>query len=151
MLYNIGQLNPRGEMSGCGFSIELWPLWKKEIKRHKLTEEHAYNVIKNKGRMLLDGCGYDADFEFDGKTKKLYEPDTALQINWGEWGPEHISVPGNACGLDIDVGGIGSPKDGATLDPHNIDNIRQVYLLLAVFLEFANYLSGQIKYEEYKI
>ena len=52
-------------------------------------------------------------------------------------GPEHITVPGNACGLDVDQG-LGAPRDGKVLQPHNIDSSNQVILLLTVFTTIAD-------------
>jgi hypothetical protein len=37
--------------------------------------------------------------------------DRDIRVEWGEWGPEHISVPGNACALDIDESPMGCSKE----------------------------------------
>jgi len=68
-------------------------------------------------------------------------------VAWGEWGPEHISVPGNACGLDLDDG-IWAPRGGRILLPHNVDSIAQSHLLLAVFLFFADVLVVRQRLDE---
>jgi hypothetical protein len=102
------------------------------------------------GRSWLDGCKFATMFDPDncgfGADKKkplgpnarpLYKPGLDLRVTWGKWGPEHITVPGNACGLDVDENGFGSPRDGACLNPHNVDSVNQAHLLLVVFTWFA--------------
>ncbi len=74
------------------------------------------------------------------KAYHAYKPNMALRVNWGEWGPEHITVPGNACGLDID-NRFGTPKDGRILQPHNIDTWGQKQLFLITFCWFAETLT----------
>ena len=156
MYYHIKGLCPTGQMSGAGFHVQLWPEWKTLVAESNLTQENCYTAIENMGRSWLDGCGFNAMYDPDespddrwnrsqGKKKKLgpnarplYEPRTSLRVSWGEWGTEHIDVPGNACGLDIDIGGFGSPRGGAVLLPHNVDSIKQAHLLLVVFCWFAD-------------
>ncbi len=110
------------------------------------------------GRAWLDGCGFDQIFDpnedpmdkwrsknlgekrkLSPEARPLYQPNSELRIQWGEWGPEHITVPGDACGLDIDRC-YPSPPDGRALLPHNIDSIKQSMLLLVVFTWFAECL-----------
>lgn len=90
-------------------------------------------MLKNHGPAWLENHGFDPElFIFK------------LRIQWGEWGPEHLSVPGNACGLDIDWQGMGKPVGGAILTPHNVDSITQASLLLTMFSFVANHLILQI-------
>lgn len=137
MLYNINLGNPSREMNGFGFEIHLWPAWKEAVARRALTQDEVNTAIGNLGRSWLDACGYDNKTTFDGRERYLYEPSMAIRVKWGEWGPEHITVPGNACGLDI-YDGMRRPHGGVCLSPHNVDCISQAYLLQIVFLWFAN-------------
>ena len=133
----VGLCNSVSDKMGCwGFSIRLFPGFKEDVKDSEFTSENIRNAIKNMGRQWLDSCGFDNLSEYDGKKEFLYKPEMDLRISWGEWGPEHISVPGDACGLDIGSG-IGSPPGGRALHPHNIDSMRQTMLILAVFTWIA--------------
>lgn len=157
MLYNIKGLCPRREMSGAGFCIQLWPEWKREVTLLGWTQKGIDQVITKLGRTWLDGCGYDQIFDIDNcgfdmdkskppgpNARPMYDPRTDIRVTWGEWGPEHITVPGNACGLDICTG-FGAPRGGVVLAPHNVDTIKQAHLLLVVFTWFANLIVAQIE------
>lgn len=148
MLYHIKGLCPR-----CNFCISLWPAWRDEVARWGKTQTDINTGIKNMGRAWLDGCGYNSIFDpdnsgFDRDERKppgpnarpMYEPNSALRVQWGEWGPEHITVPGDACGLDLDWDNFGAPRGGKVLVPHNVDSIAQAHLLLVVFTWFADCL-----------
>lgn len=157
--YHIAHLCPRsdGRMSSCGFSIMLWPAWKQAVAKSDITQEGMDNIIERMARFWLDGCGYarmyDPDmssmerwkFEKMGKEPKLGPKARHLydlrniRVTWGPWGPEHLTVPGDACGLDISDG-IGRPPGGMILQPHNVDNRDQVLLLLVVFTHIAELL-----------
>ena len=159
MYYSITGLWPRKEMSGFGFSIRLFPPWKDMVARSEITQENVDTAIENMGREWLDICGFDGKYDPDngiddvmsevvGVPKKpagpnarhMYVPGRDLRVEWGEWGPEHISVPGNACGLDYDHHAFGAPLNGAILLPHNVDAWSQVQLLLVTFCWFTNLL-----------
>jgi hypothetical protein len=123
---------------GChGFSIELSPSWKEMVAASGLDQSSVNHKIRTCGNDWLDACGYGSKC-IDDPSQRLYEARHAIRIQWGEWGPEHISVPGNACGLDIDRQAFGSfiPK-AAMLHPHNIDCWAQKQCLLMVFCSFA--------------
>lgn len=149
--YNIKLSAPSGRsMGGWGFGIELWPAWKEAVARRSLTQEQVNTAVESLGRQWLDGCGFNQIFDPDNcgferdKAKPpgpnatpMYEPNLHLRVDWGEWGPEHITVPGNACGLDISRG-AGGPIGGMCLYPHNVDSMQQAMLLLIVFCWFAN-------------
>jgi hypothetical protein len=158
MYYHIQGLCPTGQMSGAGFHIQLWPEWKVLVAESGLTQEKCNTAIENVGRAWLDGCGFNAmydpdqspDDRFNKKkmgpnARPLYEPRTALRVKWGEWGSEHIDVPGDACGLDLDDRDFVRPKNGAVLLPHNVDSIKQAHLLLVVFTFFADCIIGTHK------
>jgi hypothetical protein len=144
-----------GHRMGChGFCINLAPELKAKVALAELTQQHINQLIKNCGRYWLDATGYDAKHDPDS----LFRPDqldleyleqrkpgprarplynvNQIRVAWGEWGPEHITVPGDACGLDLDLHGHSLVfKDGICLVPHNVDVLRQKYLLTIVFLE----------------
>ena len=156
MNYQIVGLCPRSDitMGAWGFGIHLFPGFKKAVSASGITKDKAYTAIENNGREWLEGCGFGKSrvIDYDGHAEMwrvlgivqmervlkepLYKPNQDLRIQWGEWGPEHITVPGNACGLDIGHG-IGGPPGGKTLSPHNIDSMSQAMLLLVVFTWFA--------------
>lgn len=131
MLYHIDLGTPLPQMGGHGFNILLFPGWKEAVARSGIDQEKVQRLIERMGRMWLDGCGYVEKFG-EGY---LYEP-RSIRITWGEWGPEHITVPGNACGLDLDSG-LCAPRGGRILAPHNVDCTPQVHLLLVIFSWFA--------------
>ena len=162
-MYLIRGLCPRTDISmgAHGFAIELGREWPKLVAASGLTATMVNHKIEREGDAWLDACGYggmyDPDAVFDPMTaldeldggspvkKKLgprarrsYEARTSIRVQWGAWGLEHISVPGNACGLDIEREGFGTfmPR-AAMLTPHNIDCWRQKQLLLIVFTTFA--------------
>ncbi len=143
------------DMGRCGFCIHLWPAWKEATVKRALTPAQVHHAVGKLGNIWLDGCGFNQMFDPDkdpfaewsernlGKkaplgpnARRLYEANNDLRVQWGGWGPEHITVPGNACGLDIDRGMM-CPPGGKTLVPHNVDSIQQAHLLLVVFLWFA--------------
>ena len=138
MNYQIISLCPRGDLGlgGWGFCIKLYSGFKVAVLESGIDQKQAYTVVENMGRVWLDGCGFNKLFDHDDKKEFLFKPNRDLLISWGEWGPEHITVPGNACGLDI-ADGIMCPEDGKILVPHNIDAMRQAMLLLMVFTWFA--------------
>lgn len=140
MLYHVYGLCPRTDISlgRCGFGIKLWPAWKDEIEKLGLNQAKVNTGIGNMARYWLDGHGYSQIFDPDNEgfdrdknkppgpnARPLYDAH-CIRVSWGEWGPEHITVPGNACGLDINQG-IGTPEGGKCLEPHNVDSITQAH------------------------
>lgn len=130
---------PRSDinMGAHGFCIELFPEYKDLVASSEIGQTEVNQMIDNCGPAWLNGCGFKIR---DGSNPRLsfYK----LQVRWGEWGPEHITVPGNACGLDIDQSAVGfhNPQRGSMLVPHNVDSWSQKNLLLLVFLEITNSL-----------
>jgi len=136
-------------MSAHGFCVDLHPRVKDAVLKSNITQESIERMLNNVGQFWLDGCGWGAMFDpencgFDAdkdaepgpKARKMYQPNQDLRVTWGEWGPEHITVPGNACGLDIDRSSFNCVfKDGARLLPHNVDGWSQKYLLTIVVTE----------------
>lgn len=128
--------NAKQQLGGCGFCIILTPKWKEAVINSSLTQEKIDNLIANLGKPLLEG---------HGRSCYLDSPNSVLKISWGEWGVEHISVPGNACGLDIDSGfSLGCKNGERCLLPHNVDSIGQASMILALFLKIAEYLECEI-------
>ncbi len=151
-MYSIDGLCPSREhaVGGYGFSIKLYPQWKEIVAASGLDQEKVEQAMSNLGRAWLDSCGFDLIYDPDNygidadKTRKpgpnarpSYQPNLDLRVTWGEWGIEHITVPGNACGLDIGRG-PGGPRNGMVLWPHNVDGWSQVHLLLITFCWFAD-------------
>ena len=155
MHYDIVGLCPRTDidMGRHGFCVKLYPEWLELVANRKLTQENANMALTSLGRIWLDACGFNQIFdpdncghERDGEkppgpnAQQMYKPNQDLRVSWGEWGPEHITVPGNACGLDLSQD-LGAPPGGRTLAPHNVDNLYQKLLLLVVFTWFADDLA----------
>lgn len=125
------------DMAAHSFLIDLSADIPAMVSRSGLTQENIDQHIETCGDHWLDACGYDAPFDYDGKKERLYKARESIRVSWGKWGPEHITVPGNACGLDIDLsGGFGCLfPGGRSLHPHNLDGWQQKYLLTIVFTE----------------
>jgi hypothetical protein len=151
MFYAIRYLCHRTDitMGHHGFTIDLHPKTPEIIKSSGITQEYINTFLNNMGRGWLDAVGYDAIYDPDNygynadkkappgpNAHPLYGVDS-LQVQWGEWGPEHISVPGNACGLDLDRSCGNVFPGGKSLVPHNVDSWRQKYLFLIMFTEIA--------------
>ena len=138
-------------MSAHGFAVDLSPEWREAVGKSGLGQAEIDSYLRNAGRQWLDCAGYDAWYDPDNcgawadpkkprgpNARKMYEPCRDMRVMWGEWGPEHITVPGNACGLDIDRHTFGSLyHEGRMLQPHNVDSLKQKYLLLIVFTQIA--------------
>lgn len=150
-MYSIDQLCPSGQpIGGYGFAIHLHPDYHAAVKASGYTQEHANMAVKAFGLEWLQKCGFNNYFDPENtgfgankaaipsaETKPSYSH-REIRITWGEWGIEHISVPGNACGLDISRG-MGNPFEGGrSLTPHNIDSWSQVMLLLVAFTWLTN-------------
>ena len=129
MYYLIRSLTPLTHVSigAHAFCIDLHENWRSLVKRSGMTQEKADTHLAVMGRQWLTACGF----------KKIFEVGHDLRIGWGEWGVEHITVPGNACGLDIEKDGFGTFTGGAQLVPHNVDSWQQKQLLLIVFCALA--------------
>lgn len=160
-IYHIDGLCPRTDidMGRAGFCIHLHPLWREAVLGCPILNQESVNTaIKNMYRPWLDGCGYDAIFDPDrdpldvwrnekfgekikySKNARPLYGEHSIRVQWGEWGPEHINVPGNACGLDIERSFCGGFKDGKSFVPHNVDTINQAHLILVIFTFFAGTL-----------
>jgi hypothetical protein len=117
-------------MSGCGFAIKLYPEWKKLVAKTALNQVQVDEAMKNMSPQWLEDHRFHPELP-------------GVKIHWGEWGPEHISVPGNACGLDLDHS---YDRDGVvTLMPHNVDTIEQASLILTAFLWIEQHVHFKSK------
>lgn len=156
MIYAIRHLCHRTDidMGRHGFTIDLHPSVPEAIAESGLTQEHVDTCLEGAGQMWLDAAGFSAVFDPDNcgaradsklppgpNAHPLYRPGMDLRVVWGKWGPEHISVPGNAAGLDLDRGCGCLFRRGQMLVPHNVDGLAQKYLLLIVFTELAGHVA----------
>lgn len=121
-----------GQMGGCGFNIILTPKWKEAVSKSILNQDKIDCLINNIGEQLLEG---------HGRRKSFTNIRCDLRIKWGEWGVEHITVPGDACGLDISTCTVGCKEGEVMLVPHNVDSISQASMILALFLQIAEILE----------
>lgn len=170
MFYNITMGGPSKDgFHGYPLQIEVWPQWRELVAASEISQAMANKAVESMGRHWLDSSGYDAIYDPDenpldmwkekhmGEPKKygpdarpLYTPNMDLRVSWGEWGIEHINVPGDACGLDIDRAAIGAPRGGVTLYPHNMDSMNQAFLCLRVWTWFADAIITAHKVKEFK-
>lgn len=135
-MYRIEGWSPDpGQMGGCGFSIILTPAWKDAVSKSDITQDKIDELLQTIGKSILNGHGRDID---NARMMPCY-----LRVKWGEWGPEHITVPGNACGLDIMNNGI-CDVDEKSLNPHNVDSISQASMILTIFIEIATILHSEV-------
>lgn len=134
-MYKLQGWCPSGEMGGAGFAIILTPKWKEAVSQSNINQEKMDNLIRNMGNYILKGHRREAVEE--------YMLPCYLKVVWGEWGPEHITVPGNACGLDIDTRCPGCRPDEVALTPHNIDSVYQASMILTLFIKIAEFLESE--------
>mgnify|MGYP001618786528 CR=1 FL=1 len=140
-MYLIHNFCPRTniDMGRHGFTIELSPVWPELVKQSGITQKSVNQLIATLGNDWLDACGYNRLAEAG---TRLYEARSSIRITWGEWGPHHLEVPGNACGLDIDSN-CSSPyhylsRESRLLCSHNVDSWNQKNLLMIMFTELAS-------------
>jgi hypothetical protein len=151
-MYSIDGLCPSGQpLGGYGFQIHLAPLFRDAVTAANLTQVEVDRVLATYGQEWLQKCGFARYFDpencgFRERHPAIPSPETRptynhreLRVRWGPWGPEHISVPGNACGLDLGRAPLRF-TGGAELLPHNVDSWSQVLLLLVTFTWFADYV-----------
>lgn len=144
-LYHIQGWNPfvKASMGGNGFYVLLFPDWKLAVQSYTdLTQESANQAVQTMFKSWLEGHGWESLAKHD-------LPKCSIRVTWGQWGPEHITVPGNACGLDISDG-ISAPRNGKVLLPHNVDAGSQASLLLTIFLFFADCLVMNAIMKDYE-
>lgn len=122
---------PKSNGDGFGFSIRVFPGWKTLVSRIMIPDhESQKNWMDSVGSELLEGCGYDL---------KVYGRFGAIRLSFGEWGLEHITIPGNGCGLDITSDSCFCPDGGRVMLSHNVDSMKQAYLLQCIFNWWANH------------
>jgi len=91
-----------------------------EAMDEKSVQEHARAIIRESGR---------GDLFSDAHQWLDFRPEVGLA---------HISVPGNACGLDLDFKSEETyQRTGFTLLPHNVDTPDQQSTLFAIWLWWA--------------
>lgn len=132
-MYRLRGWFPHQHMNGASFCIILTPKWKESVLKSGITQEQIDSLIENCGNAILEGHGRSS--------VEKHMIHCYIRVKWGEWGPEHITVPGDACGLDIDKHGWGCHDGEASLDPHNVDSISQSSMLLTVFIKIAELLE----------
>lgn len=141
-MYRLQGWCPNGEMGGAGFGIILTPKWKEAVAQSEINQEKVDNLIRNLGNYILKGHRRE-------RVEEHMLP-CYLRVVWGEWGPEHIMVPGNACGLDIDTRCPGCRPDEVALTPHNVDSVFQSSMILTLFTKIAEILESEQWLREHK-
>lgn len=115
------------QSNGASFGIVLTPDWKAAVAKSKIDQETVDTMIRRIGSAVLEGHGM--------------APELDLRMIWGEWGPEYIRAPGNACELHLDQQPIGILPGEAQLVCHNVDSLVQASILLTLFLRIAEILE----------
>lgn len=135
-MYKIHNWFPSKPSTGSGhnFTIILTPRWKELVSKSLLNQEKIDEIVAVIGPHIL---AYN-----DIDVSKIDNINYWIRIDWGEWGPEHITIPGNACGLDIDLSLPGIDGE-VSLTPHNIDTLNQASMILTLFLQIANHLESE--------
>lgn len=155
MIYCIQGLCHRTDidMGRHGFCVSLHPCVPELVAKSGIDQAGTDRAVECYGRMWLDCAGFDRIFDPDNcghgrgaslvpgpNARPAHRPGFDLRVTWGDWGPEHISVPGNACGLDL-AASVGCVfPGGRILAPHNVDSLAQKYLLLMVFCSLAEHV-----------
>lgn len=126
-MYIIRGLMPRGDISLGRYClcIELHPMMQEIVAASDYSQEKADYWLKLHGKQLLKQCEME------------WASEHRLRVSYGPWGLEHISVPGNACGLDIDTS-MCLFRGGRILVPHNLDSKKQQDLLVLIFCEITS-------------
>ncbi|MBR4040838.1 MAG: hypothetical protein IKJ09_00790 [Bacteroidaceae bacterium] len=119
--------------AGASFGIALTPEWLDAVNKSKLNQSAVNKLIDSIGNDILRGHGFDPVDE--------EEIHFRIRVGWGDWGPEHITVPGNACGLDIVHSPVGGFPGEIHLLPHNVDSLAQASMILTVFVKIAEILE----------
>lgn len=154
--YEIVHGIPRVGELGFGFQIRVWPAWREVVAAYSPTPGAQRAWLHHVGNDLLDACGYGEPFQsfqsvaeelmgitpsslIPAPTERLYDATRgAITFQWGAWGLEHITIPGNGCGLDIDETVALKPDGGVVLLTHNVDTMQQSYLLQCIYGWFAH-------------
>lgn len=126
-MYLIRGLEPNPEcMAAHSFCIELSPEWREMAAASGIDQE---SVNRKVGRME---ASWKKAVGINCKTSR------EIRVDWGDWGIRHVTVPGNACGLDIEERAFGTFIDNAAmLVPHNVDSWMQKKLILLAFCSIA--------------
>lgn len=132
------------QITNSGFSIILSKEWKNAVSNSKINQEKIDKLIDNIGNDILQGHGIN---NVEKHLIKYY-----INVKWGEYGPEHINVPGNACGLDIDIDKscANCNLNEISLVPHNVDSLNQASMILTIFVKIAEILESEIWLREHK-
>lgn len=136
-ILNYGSGSSNSEYANGSFSIVLTQKWKRVVEQSYLNQDRINDMLGRIEERILKLHGYQ------GLSNEF-------RITWGEWGPEHITVLGNACGVDIETGGFGYEEDEAILNPHNVDSIIQASMILSLFVYIANYLEIEEQMRKYE-
>lgn len=133
-MYRILGWFPQQNTSGASFSVLLKKEWFEKISVCSLNQEKIDNLIKNLGKQMLDGHGWN----------NVTDPSQHIRVWWDDGNPT-IQVPGSACTLGYEPHSQFGAGDGEILlHTHNMDTISQASLALTVFLKIADYVESKI-------
>ncbi|MFA4953325.1 MAG: hypothetical protein WC584_03820 [Candidatus Pacearchaeota archaeon] len=149
--YVVSGFQPTGrdDLSGFGFAVGLDPNFAKKAFEKEILED-VYKRFDEIGRSIIAASGF--------REKYIHQPYAFVENEKGNltnllrW----CIVPGDACDLGID----GSELDRMSRDgfdnlieykqmieyqPHNVDNTRQAYALLSLWLFWADSAFALLK------
>lgn len=131
MLYLVKSFCHYGaDIGRHGFTVDLHPDVPELVADSKLEQDGIDRAIEVNAREWLDRCGFDYLTKDSEHAPRL---GVHVRCTWGKWGPEHITVPGNACGLDLSTSPGCLFPGGVSLLPHNVDSLAQKYMISVVF------------------
>jgi hypothetical protein len=135
---------PDGEshMGRWGFHIALKSDMVKKLVKTQLPEEGYKNLEKRALGIIEVGWGNQPLFMMGHRPLSFHDGSALLA---------HITVPGNACGLDpsYDSSIENCLKCGEPLvwSPHNVDFMPQSYCLLSIWLYWFNHVVYLVRGE----
>ena len=143
-MYKIEGFQPSTHMmiGGYGFNVLL----KKEIALILLDKDYK------KGETISKIAESHIEFMFGENHLSRPHYHFMERDNKISWLLQYCTVPGNACDLGIAFADLNDTKiiDGCEYviySSHNVDNPRQAYALLSIWLTWFNVLKSSIKKE----
>ncbi len=148
--YQIEHLYPpdpkEGGLSMWGFNITMCGKFANKLANMTLDPERAETYrTKNLNPIIRNLWNYTEDKEY---VYDIHSCEPRLQFGYGDGNCllTNLTVPGNACGLDMEHGSYEEAKSGQTdlkgnfmpvvYRPHNVDHRDQALALLIVFNEW---------------
>ena len=127
-----GWMCRQGDQGGS-FSLWISPDFISTARSITVTLEMEIR-LRQRALSILKDVGFD-DVRIGNSGDKW--------VTFGEFGLMHLSVPGDACGLDWDYGNHDVERNGARLTPHNVDTLTQQSALMGIWLMWAEFVESE--------